>query len=41
MADRIAVVDKSRISEHGTHEELIKKNGKYCEMYTIQASAYK
>lgn len=40
MADRIAVMHKGRIIEQGTHEELMAKNGKYHEMYTIQASAY-
>ncbi len=40
MADRIAVMHKGRIIEHGTHEELMAKHGKYHEMYTIQASAY-
>ncbi|MCK5115152.1 MAG: ABC transporter ATP-binding protein [Candidatus Aegiribacteria sp.] len=40
MADRIAVMDKGRIIEQGTHEELMEINGKYQEMYSIQASAY-
>ncbi len=40
MADRIAVLDKGRIIEQGTHEELMEINGKYREMYEIQASAY-
>ena len=25
----------------GTHEELMKKNGYYCEMFTLQAAGYK
>lgn len=40
MADRIAVMHKGRIIEHGTHTELMAEKGKYSEMYTIQASAY-
>jgi len=40
MADRIAVMDHGSITEYGTHDELLKKNGKYCKMYTAQASAY-
>ena len=40
MADRIAVMDHGSITEYGTHDELMKKNGKYRRMYTAQASAY-
>ena len=41
MADRIAVMHNGSIIEHGTHDELMAAGGKYREMYTIQAHAYK
>jgi len=33
MADRIYVLDNGRIAEHGSHDELIAKNGVYADMY--------
>ena len=39
-ADRIIVCDKGKITENGTHEELMKKNGLYKEMFTTQADLY-
>ncbi|HWO95422.1 MAG TPA: ABC transporter ATP-binding protein [Bacillus sp. (in: firmicutes)] len=41
LADLILVMDEGRIVESGTHEELIKANGLYAEMYNIQASSFK
>ena len=41
FSDRIAVFDKGQIAEHGTHDELVAKNGLYAELYGIQASLYK
>jgi len=32
-ADEIIVIDKGRILEHGTHEELIQSNGLYYKLY--------
>ncbi len=39
-ADKIIVCDKGRISEEGSHEDLMKKNGLYKEMFTTQADLY-
>lgn len=35
-ADRIIVLDKGKVAETGTHEELIEKGGKYAELWKIQ-----
>ncbi len=35
-ADQILVMDKGTIAERGTHEELVKRNGLYAELYARQ-----
>lgn len=35
-ADQIFVIDGGKVSEHGTHEELLKRNGLYSYLYNIQ-----
>lgn len=40
MADLILVVNDGRIVESGPHAELMKQNGLYAELYTLQAKAY-
>jgi len=37
-ADQIYVIDGGRIKEHGTHEELLAKDGLYSHLYNIQFS---
>ncbi|MFN3851786.1 MAG: ABC transporter ATP-binding protein [Spirosomataceae bacterium] len=41
MADRILVLDKGQLLEIGTHEELLTKNGRYAELFYLQAEGYK
>lgn len=38
-ADYLIVVEHGRISEEGTHEELMKKNGTYCMLKELQTNA--
>lgn len=40
-ADRIYVIDHGRIIEAGTHEQLMKKNGQYAALFTLQAKGYR
>ena len=35
-ADQILVLDNGRLVEHGTHDELMKKNGLYHKLFHIQ-----
>jgi ATP-binding cassette subfamily B protein len=41
MADQIAVLDRGRIVERGSHEELMRLNGRYAHLFTLQARGYR
>ena len=40
LADYIYVLDRGRIAEHGSHDQLMAQEGLYCELFTMQASAF-
>jgi ATP-binding cassette subfamily B protein len=40
MADRILVLDKGEMLEVGSHEELLRMNGRYAELFQLQARGY-
>jgi ATP-binding cassette subfamily B protein len=41
MADRIIVLERGRLVEEGTHDELIAAGGRYARMFELQASGYR
>lgn len=41
MADKIYMFDGGEIVERGSHDELMLQNGKYAEMYRVQAKKYR
>jgi ATP-binding cassette subfamily B protein len=41
MADRIFVIDHGRISEEGTHADLLLLGGTYARLFTLQAESYR
>lgn len=40
MADLIVVLDGARVAEEGSHEELLARDGRYADLYRIQAAGY-
>jgi ATP-binding cassette, subfamily B, bacterial HlyB/CyaB len=40
VADRIITIERGRITEDGTHDELIKKGGRYATLYRLQAGLH-
>ena len=40
FSDRIVMLEKGKIVEMGTHQELMEKNGAYAQMYQVQSSYY-
>ena len=41
IADRIAVIDDGRVTELGTHEELLAAGNRYARLFELQASGYR
>ena len=40
LADKVYFIEHGRVLEEGSHESLIAKGGKYCEVFKTQASSY-
>lgn len=41
IADRIAVLDAGRVTELGTHDELLHNGRRYAELFNLQAAGYR
>jgi ATP-binding cassette subfamily B protein len=40
MADRILVIERGHIVEEGSHERLVAANGRYAQLFALQAQGY-
>jgi ATP-binding cassette subfamily B protein len=41
MADRILVLADGRVEAQGTHEQLMSQQGRYAELFELQAAGYR
>lgn len=41
FCDRIVLLENGRVTEEGSHEELMKRNGSYAHMFRVQSQYYK
>ncbi len=41
MADKILVIEAGEVVEQGTHNELLKVDGRYAKLFSLQAAGYK
>jgi ATP-binding cassette, subfamily B, bacterial len=41
LANRIIVLEQGTVLEEGTHAELLARNGRYAELFNLQAEAYR
>jgi ATP-binding cassette, subfamily B, bacterial len=41
MADQIVVIHEGRIIEHSSHEDLMRQNGHYARLFSMQAKGYR
>ena len=41
IADRILLLDRGRLVEAGTHDELLAAQGRFAELYRLQAAWYR
>jgi ABC-type multidrug transport system fused ATPase/permease subunit len=41
MADEIVVLELGQVTERGTHESLMTQNGKYAQLFRLQAEGYR